>query len=223
MTFVQKDRDFRIILSLVMFVSFAMIFVEGILQPEYVTKSFIKLLLFLGSVFLFSRICHCRVVTKSYNSKALKRMIFLAIGVYFLILAGYYLIQDYLDIEQIRQSLMGKEGIDGSNFIFVALYISIVNSFIEELFFRGLAFRQLHQRGYNKLAYFFSAGTFAAYHVGIISGWFSLPVFVLMILGLFAAGIVLNLFCRYTDSILGSWVIHIAANLAINTVGFMII
>ena len=150
-------------------------------------------------------------------------MFFLAGGVYLFILIGYFLIQGFLDVEQIRQRLMGKEGIDAGNFIFVALYISIVNSFVEELFFRGLAFRELHQRGHCLFAYLFSASTFAVYHVGIMSGWFSLPVFVLMIAGLFAAGIVLNLFCQYTDSILGSWVIHIAANLAINTIGFMIL
>jgi len=91
------------------------------------------------------------------------------------------------------------------------------------MFFRGLAFHELHQRGHKQFAYVFSAGAFAVYHVGIISGWFSLPVFTLMIVGLFVAGIVLNLFCRYADSILGSWVIHIAANLAINTIGFMIL
>ena len=223
MKLVQKEWDYRWIVGLVLFASIAMILVESVMQPSYVIKSGIKLLLFLGSVCLCSRICQCKVWPKSYNPKALKHMLLLALGVYVFILVGYFLIKGLLDIEQIRQSLMGKEGIDASNFIFVTLYISLVNSFVEELFFRGLAFRELHQRGYRFLAYSFSAGTFAIYHVGIISGWFSLPVFLLMVIGLFAAGIVLNLFCRYTDSILGSWVIHIVANLAINTIGFMIL
>ena len=223
MTFVQKDRDYRSIIGIVIFVCAVMIFVESVLQPAYVVKSAVKLVLFLGSFFLCSRMFHCRVLTKNYHRNALKRIILLAVGVYLFTFAGYHLLQDFLDIEQIRQSLMGKEGIDAGNFIFVALYISIVNSFIEELFFRGLAFSVLHQRIDGRFAYAFSAGAFAIYHIGIISGWFSFPVFILMVAGLFAAGLVLNFFCHYADSILGSWAIHVAANLAINTIGFMIL
>ena len=87
----------------------------------------------------------------------------------------------------------------------------------------GCSISVLHQRIDGRFAYAFSAGAFAIYHIGIISGWFSFPVFILMVAGLFAAGLALNFFCHYADSILGSWVIHIAANLAINTIGFMIL
>ena len=219
----QKEWSYREIICVVVIACSAMIFVESVLQPAYAVKSSIKLVLFLGSVILYARTCECKIALSDYNRITLKRILILAIGVYLFIIAGYFLIQDYLDTEQIRQSLMGKEGIDGSNFIFVAVYISIVNSFIEELFFRGLAFRELHQRGHITLAHLFSAGCFALYHVGIISGWFSLPVFLLIVIGLFAAGIVLNFFCHYADSILGSWAVHISANLAINTIGFMIL
>ena len=219
----QKEWSYREIICVVVIACSAMIFVESVLQPAYAVKSAIKLVLFLGSVILYARTCECKITLSDYNRITLKRILIIAIGVYLFIIAGYFLIQDYLDTEQIRQSLMGKEGIDGSNFIFVAVYISIVNSFIEELFFRGLAFRELHQRGHITLAYLFSAGCFALYHVGIISGWFSLPVFLLIVIGLFAAGIVLNFFCHYADSILGSWAVHISANLAINTIGFMIL
>ncbi len=224
MNFVQKkERDYRNIIGIVIVVCAAMIFVESVLLPAYVVKTAFKLVLFLGSVFFCSLMYDFRILSKEYNPNALKLIIFLGICVYLFILAGYFIIHDFLDVEQIRQSLMGKEGIDGSNFIFVALYISIVNSFVEELLFRGLAFRELHQKGHCFLAYVFSAGAFAIYHVGIISGWFSFPVFVLMVVGLFVAGILLNFFCHYADSILGSWVIHATANLAINTIGFMIL
>lgn len=219
----QKEWSYREIICVVIIACSAMIFVESVLQPPYAVKSAIKLVFFLGSVFLYAWACECKIVLSSYNGKALKRIVILAFGVYLFILGGYFLIQNYLDTEQIRQSLMGKEGIDGNNFIFVAVYISVVNSFVEELFFRGLAFRELHQRGQVALAYIFSAASFAIYHIGIISGWFSYPVFILIIVGLFAAGIILNLFCRYADSILGSWAVHVSANLAINTIGFMIL
>ena len=223
MNYLQRHWNVRETMIVITTACVLMVIIESVLQPTYAVKSATKLLLFLGSIFIYERICSRKILSMDFNKKALWRIGILAIGSYLLILGGYFLIQDYLDIEQIKASLMGKEGIDRGNFLFVAIYISVVNSFVEELFFRGFAFQELYKMGYHKVAYLFSAGAFAIYHVGIISGWFSVPVFVLMIAGLFAAGMVLNLFCRYADSIFGSWIIHASANLAINTIGFMIL
>ena len=203
-----------------------MIFVESVIQPIYAVKSIIKVILFLGGVFFFIKTANksfLPVIYQKEKNREFKRVIILGSCVYVLILGSYFLLQGYIDADQIRESLMGKEGIDKQSFIFVAVYISLFNSFLEEYFFRGFIFQQLKQLNFQRFAYIFSSAAFAVYHVGIISGWFSVPMFVLMIGALFLAGIALDVFCHYTDSVLGSWIIHISANLAINTIGFMIL
>ena len=219
----EKKQQFVWVIFLVTAVCLAMIYIENVLQPAYAVKSALKVLLFLGAMLYYSIISKKRILSLSYRRKELKRTCILALAVYALILIVFFFIQDYMELNQIRESLIGKEGIHRGNFIFVATYISIVNSFIEELFFRGFAFRAVKQLEFQRFSYVFSAGMFAIYHIGIIGGWFSVPMLALMITGLFAAGIALNFFCQYADSIFGSWVIHIAANLAINSIGFMIL
>ena len=72
MTFVQKDKEYRSIIGIVIIVCAVMIFVESVLQPAYAVKSAVKLLLFLGSFFLCSQMFHCRVLIKNDHRKALK-------------------------------------------------------------------------------------------------------------------------------------------------------
>lgn len=132
---------------------------------------------------------------------------------------AYALIQDYVDPNQIKDSLLNKEKVSVENFLYVALYISAVNSFLEEIFFRGLLFLQVKKSGHRKLAYNLSALFFAVYHIGIVSGWFNIWVFLPVIFLLYVAGIILNKAAEACDSFLGSWVIHIAANLGINAIG----
>lgn len=200
-----------------------MIFVEQLIQPVYVVKSFIKFVLFLGGIFAYCLANKKTFLSFTCKVKELKQILVIAISVYAFILICFFLLRDFMDLNQIRDSLMGKEGIDKQNFLFVAVYISLINSFIEELFFRGFTFKELKTLKNQHFAHVFSAGSFAIYHIGIISGWFSVPIFALMIIALFVAGIILNLFCQYADSIFGSWIVHVSANLAINTIGFMIL
>jgi len=219
----EKIEQFIWAIFLVTAACLTMIYIENVLQPVYVVKSAWKVLLFLGAVMLYSIITKKRMLSLPNKIKELKQACILALAVYALILFGFFFIQEYIDLNLIRESLLGKEGIHRGNFIFVAAYISIVNSFIEEIFFRGFAFQVVKHLNFQNFAHVFSACVFAIYHIGIIGAWFSVPMLILMIAGLFAAGIVLNLFCQYTDSILGSWSIHVAANLAINTIGFIIL
>lgn len=218
----NKREDLWLI-ALVVAACGLMIYVENVIQPVYVVKSCIKVFLFLGSIVAYCILFKQKIAVFHAKGKALLQIIIIAISVYILILICFFLLRDFMDLNQIRDSLMGKEGINQSNFIFVAVYISLINSFIEELFFRGFAFKHLKALGFQHFSHVFSAAAFSLYHIGIISGWFSLPMFVFIILALFAAGLILNLLCQYADSVLGSWVIHVSANLAINTIGFMIL
>ena len=63
---------------------------------------------------------------------------------------------------------------------------------------------------------------FALYHIAMMIGWFGLPVLLLAILGLFVGGVIFNYFNEKYDNVYTSWLIHMFANFAINTIGFML-
>ena len=119
-------------------------------------------------------------------------------------------------------TLQEKHGITGGNFIFVSLYISLANSFLEEFFFRGFAFLSLKSYIGRKLAYIFSPALFAFYHGGMLAGMFFWWVYLVLLAGLFVGGCIFNYLNEKSESIYTSWITHMFANFAINTVGFML-
>ena len=197
--------------------------VEVWIRPGYFTKSLIKMLVFAGLPLL------CPVgegpatlITTLFmprQKKQLLRWAFVGALVYFGLLGGYGLLRSLIDLEQIAARLGGNLGVNRGNFIYVALYISFINSLLEEFFFRGFAF--LHLKKYLPLwaAHTFSGLAFALYHVAILTGWFPPLLFVAIILGLWLTGVFFNLLDRAGESIYPSWVVHLCANLAINTIG----
>lgn len=113
-------------------------------------------------------------------------------------------------------------GITAGNFLYVSLYISLVNSFLEEFFFRGYGFITLKKYTGRKFAYIFSSSIFAVYHVGMLLGMFHIGVLFLLLLGLMIGGCIFNCLNERNDTIYPSWFVHMFANFGINTVGFIL-
>ncbi|MEE1043522.1 MAG: CPBP family intramembrane glutamic endopeptidase, partial [Clostridia bacterium] len=109
-----------------------------------------------------------------------------------------------------------------SNFLWVAIYISFANSFLEEFFFRGFAFITLKKFVSSKVAYIFSSFAFALYHIAMMIGWFGLPVILISLAGLFAGGMIFNRLDDKRGNIYLSWLTHMFANFATNTIGFIL-
>ncbi len=221
----KTKKLLTIIISAIIAVA-VMCTVESILQPGYVWKSAVKITMFFGSVVLFYLLYKDEKIKEHFkikNKKAFAVSSVIALLTIGVIIGAYALIQDYVDPNQIKDSLLNKEKVSVDNFLYVALYISAVNSFLEEIFFRGLLFLQVKKLGYRKLAYNLSAVFFAVYHIGIVSGWFNIWVFFLVIFLLYVAGVILNFAAEKCDSFLGSWVIHIAANIGINAIGCFVL
>lgn len=202
-----------------------MFFIERFMQPGYIVKSLCKLVLFGGTILFLKKSDNTPAVIhkKAYDIQKLKLCALLGIGTYVLIIAGYFLLADFIDAKQITDNLLAKENITAQNFIFVALYISFINSLLEESFFRGMLFLKLGSTWNRRAAFILSAFLFSVYHIGIMTSWFSPMMFVLIVGLLFIAGLVLNLFCEWGKSFVASWVIHIAANFSINTIGFIML
>ena len=200
------------ILCTIVLICLSMAFLEAVIQPGYAAKSAIKLLLFAAAV------CTIGDVRRWFRREGLGMGLLLGGGLFAVILLVFFLFRPFLDLDAIAAGLMGKEGISRENFLWVALYISIVNALLEELLFRGLGWLQLRKHTSEGFAMIFSAAAFAAYHVAILDGWFTWWVYGLCMLGLFLGGLIFNFLDR-NGSLLPSWLAHAGANLAINTVG----
>ena len=201
-----------------------MALVDGVVQPGYAFKSAIKLALFLALPFGVSRL------RKGISFGALFRFqkkgfwiaLGLGIGVYALILGGYLIVRNFFDFSGIALTLSRNAGVTKDNFLYVSLYISFINSLLEEFFFRGFLFVNLKGTAGRSFAYLFSSGLFALYHVAMMIGWFSPALFLLVMAGLFIGGMILNTMNEKLGSVYPSWLTHMFANFAINTIGFML-
>ncbi len=198
-----------------------MAIVDGVISPTYAVKSAVKIVLFAGLPIVFA-LCFDKDALRSillHRKKGIILSLLIGMAIYAFIVGGYFALRGVFDFSAVTSSLTSGEGVTRDNFLYVAAYISICNSLLEELFFRGFAFHTLNKYMNRGIAYVFSALSFAVYHVAIMSGWFSPLLFVLLVAGLFAGGVIFNYLDEKTGSIYPSWIVHMFANLATNTVG----
>lgn len=190
----------------------------------YIIKSLWKI----GAFALLPLIYSCfdkQVSIKDFFLVSSKKQIIvsLALGaaVYAFIFCGYLAVAGLIDLERIAGLLSENVKISKDNFVFVALYISFINSLLEEFFFRGFGFLSLKKVLHPILAYIISALAFSLYHVAILANWFSPWMFILIISGLFISGLFFNWLNEKSNNIYNSWLVHMFANFSINTVGFI--
>ncbi|GAA4061280.1 type II CAAX endopeptidase family protein [Amphibacillus indicireducens] len=191
------------------------------LAPNYWVKSAVKLVLFvvmpIGLNHLFKWVELRNLL--SLKQKGRKLLVIGSLVIYIFIVGIYLIIGRWFDLGGVTIALEETMAINRDNFIFVALYIPIVNAFVEEFFFRGILFLALTKYIKMGYAYLISAGIFSVYHVAIMTNWFSAPLFLLLVFSLLVAGLLFNWINAKTDSIYASYFIHAASNLAINTIG----
>ncbi len=219
----ERRSAFGVILIL-LFSCALMYIIEVWVKPGYLMKSVWKVGAFAGLPFVYCAF-NKRVSLKDFfiirTPKQLLWSLALGAGVYALILCGYWLLAQFIDLNNIAAQLSENAKVNKDNFIMVALYISFVNSLLEEFFFRGFAFLSLKKILPRFLSYILSAMAFAAYHIAIMSGWFSPWLFATLIAGLFIAGLFFNWLNEKSENIYPSWLVHMSANFAINTIGLI--
>lgn len=220
----NKPDGVIIIISIVMVCCIMMGIVDAIIKPSYAVKSLIKIILFLGCPLMYSRFINdiCLIKLFSFHEKSFIMSLLMGIGIFILIMSAYFLLRNKLDLSQITTSLQNNIGVSKDNFVFVSLYISFINSLLEEFFFRGFAFLSLKQFTSRIFAYGISSIAFALYHIAMMIGWFSIGTFLLMIMGLIVGGVIFNFLNEKNENIYSSWMVHMFANFAINLVGFIL-
>lgn len=138
-----NKKSLFIILSITLS-ALSMSVIDGFVQLPYLHKSLFKIFLFSVvpmAYFIkykgeYSRLKELFVPRKS----DLKYALMLGAGVYSVILLAYVILKDHIDLSTIRESLTANIGVNENNFVYVAIYISLINSLLEEFFFRGVLF-----------------------------------------------------------------------------------
>ena len=214
------------IMSSVFLFSIAITLIDAFVRPNYFVKIPIKILFFLALPLLF--FVKNKDVFKDFkkmfvfNKGGILKALLLGIGVYTVIVGGYFLTRNVIDYSNVTSNLTDGMGITAKNFIYVSLYISLMNSFLEEFFFRGFGFITLKKYTSRKVAYIFSSALFAIYHIGMLVGMFNFWALSLMLFGLIIGGCIFNYLNELNDNVYPSWFVHMFANFAINTVGFIL-
>ena len=214
------------IILIVMFSAFMVAFIDRNITATYFTKSLIKIILFLvlPLVYLYKNKADAVWIKKLFipNKRDIIHSFFLGIICYSIIIIAYYLFRSRVDFTVIRNSLTELMGVNKENFIVISLYIAFVNSMLEEFFFRGFAFIVLKGKWNFTFAFVFSALSFSLYHMGMMENWFS-PLIYLFVLGsLFLCGCIFNYMNYKRNNIYTSWLTHMFANFAINSIGFFV-
>ena len=218
----KKQRN--MIIAITIFACICMSVVDAVIQPGYAIKSAIKIILFLLLPILYSSYNKNLKLKKLFipEKRGILTSLVLGIGVYIVIVGAFLIFRNVFDFSALTSSLTSATGVNKGNFIFVALYISFANSLLEEFFFRGFSFLALKEVSSRKLAYVASSSLFALYHVAMMIGWFDFPVVLLCLTGLFLGGVIFNYFNEKYNNIYLSWLIHMFANFATNTIGFIL-
>ncbi len=223
----KKKRNLLYIIIGIILGSIAISLVDGVIRPEYLIKSISKIAVFpvifaVYYIIFNNERPHLKIMF-SFKKKALLTAAALGIGVFAVVMGAFFLFRNIIDFSVFTDNLTSTAGLDTSNFVFVSIYICIINSFMEELFFRALGFLTLKRVSSRGFAYGFSAIMFALYHTGMTAAFVAPWVFILMLIGLFLGGIIFSYVDEKTESIFPSWLCHLFANLATTSIGFILL
>src|SRR5699024_7014894 len=164
------------------------------LAPNYWVKSGVKIVLFVMVPLVLNRVFKWISLKEilTFRKKWRWQLIGGSVLIYLFIVGVDLGFGSWFDLSSVTLMLEETLAINRDNFIFVALYIPIVNAFIEEFFFRGILFLALTKYIKTSYAYVISAGIFSVYHVAIMTNWFTIPLFLLLVFSLLIAGLLFN-------------------------------
>ena len=197
--------------------------VETLIEPAYAVKSAVKAAVFLVLPLVVLKAFKIKLFggTFSFGLKRLLRLLALGAAIYLIVMSGYALTKGLFDYSALVESLSKDQNVDGGSFIWVALYISFGNSFLEEFLFRQTAFIGLSELASKKTAYIFSSLMFALYHVAMIGQSFPPQLLLAALAGLAVGGFVFDWVDEKSGNFLGSWFIHMFADFALMTIWYI--
>ena len=180
----------------------------------YWPKSLIKtMLMAFIPIYLF------KAKPKINKLKISKEAIIIIILIFTISPIAFHMFKDFINLEQIKKQLEITMGITKNNFILVAIYISFINSAIEEYFFRSYLLFDKHLKNSGLI----SAALFSIYHLAIMGTWTHPSIIFISLISLFLVGLIFNFLAQKYESIFNSWLVHMSANIMINLIAYIYI
>lgn len=196
-----------------------LLWIEQGLTVAYTTKTIAKILLFVGiPLMLFYKKGFPFLLFKKVDRKSSSAAILVGITMMTIIVVTFIKLRTFIDIDALLIELAAI-GVTSSVFPFIALYILFGNSLVEEFFFRGFL-TSFFTRAWVRVL--IPSFLFAIYHIAIFLTWFSVPLLLLAVLGLWVGGIIFQLVNEKSGTILPSWTIHLFADVGILLIGIYI-
>lgn len=195
-------------------------FIEQYLQVNYLIKTILKIILFISIPIIYSKLITKETIIRlKFQNNNFKLGVILGVSSFAAVIISYLIFKGLIDFQSIVTEIQTKSKITPANFIFVGLYVTFLNSFLEEYFFRGYIFLSFYNSGQKKIAYIYSAVLFAIYHIGIFKTWFKPHITLLVMFALVLIGFVFNYVDVKSKNLFNSWIIHILADSAIILIG----
>jgi membrane protease YdiL (CAAX protease family) len=196
---------------------------EEIFTLSYLMKQVFKMIFFFIVPIIFIVYVRKESVTKELHLKKPKKKelftsLLFGLVLYVGTVGGYALLQFMFDAKQVIDGLL-VQGITFNNFIFVGLYLSFINSFLEEFFFRGYLYYNMQKKS-ETLAVLGSSVLFSLYHVISMVLFFPWYTVIFVMIGLSIVGMFLAYMNRFGTSFINSYIMHVFADLAIISIGF---
>lgn len=193
-----------------------LLWIEQGIGVTYIWKTVAKVMLFLLIPLILFRATRFPFLRlRQTDPTSIKRAVFAGLAVMGSIIGAFLLLRTYIDLNALKMDL-ADSGITPLVFPAIALYILLGNSLLEEFFFRGLLPDLF---GQSKLRLLLPPFFFAIYHVAIFLPWFTAPILLLAIAGLWTGGFIFQLANEKSGTILPSWIIHMSADLGILLIG----
>lgn len=196
---------------------------ETIIEPAYWIKSAAKIAVFMLLPVITLKLLKVKIFDSNFalDKKDIVKLLLLGFGIYAVIIGAYFLTRNIVDYSSLVTSQMADQKVTENSFIWVALYISFCNSFLEEFLFRFVSFIKLTEFVSKKPAYVFSSVMFAVYHIAMIGSAFPPPLLILALFGLTVGGFIFDYVDSKNKNIYNSWIIHMFADLAIVTIWYI--
>jgi membrane protease YdiL (CAAX protease family) len=161
---------------------------------------------------------------------SVKQAILLGLGIGTLAVVSiggaFLFLKPLVNIAGIGENLANEIGITRDVYIFVALWLVLINPLLEEYFWRGFVFMQAYRFFtdplYKRIVVYGTGMLFALHHAVIIQDWFNWWQFGLVIVFLGVAGVIFNMIYVRSGSIISSYIAHLMADAILAAIGFVI-
>lgn len=197
-----------------------LLWIEQGLEVSYVWKTAAKALLFLIIPLILFRATRFPFLRfRNTDRRSIGIAVGLGVVVMSAIIGTFLVLQTFIDLDALIADLT-LSGITVTVFPFIAVYILFGNSIMEEFFFRGILPDLF---GRSRLRFILPPLFFAIYHIAIFLPWFSLPILLLAVGGLWVGGVIFQLVNERSGTILSSWIIHLFADFGILLIGVYVL